>query len=136
MSDAIDDDLYERTRAFLEPGDVDLMGAIVHTTLTSDEELELHELQVTLNDVVAAHAGKGEAYIYAGNDDTQFASNQYQGRTLDGDEFVWEAQHLLRSGTFDVVIYYESTADQDAIVTEVEALDDVRRVTSVVLDEA
>jgi hypothetical protein len=136
MSDAVDDDLYERTKAFLEPGDIDLMGAIVHTALTSADELELHELQVELNDIVAAHADTGEAYIYAGNDDTGFASNQYQGLTLDGDEFVWEAQHLLRAGTFDVVIYYEASADQEAIVEDVEALEDVRAVTSVVLDEA
>jgi hypothetical protein len=134
MSDAIDDDLYERTQALLEPGDIELAGAIVHTTLTSSEELELHELQVTLNDVVGRHADKGEPYVYAGNDDTSFSSNQYQGLTLDGDEFVWEAQHLLRDGTFDVVIYYEATADQDALVAEMEALDDVRAVRSVVLD--
>lgn len=134
MSDAIDDDLYQRTRALLEPGEIDLSGVIVHTTLTSAEELDLHELQVALNDLVAEHAGKGEAYIYAGNDDTSFSSNQYQGLTLEGDEFVWEAQHLLRQGTFDVVLYYESTADQDAIVAAIEDRPEVRQVTSVVLE--
>jgi hypothetical protein len=134
MSDAIDDDLYERTRALLEPGDIELAGAIVHTALTSAEELELHELQVTLNEIVEEHADKGESYVYAGNDDTSFSSNQYQGLTLDGDEFVWEAQHLLRDGTFDVVIYYEATVDQDALVADVEELDEVRTVRSVVLD--
>jgi len=134
MSDAIDDDLYERTRALLEPGDIELAGAIVHTTLTSAEELELHELQVTLNELVERHADKGEAYVYAGNDDTGFSSNQYQGLTLEDDEFVWEAQHLLRDGTFDVVIYYEATLDQDALVADIEGLDEVRTVRSVVLD--
>lgn len=122
MSDVIDEDLYRRTKALLEPGDIELVGAIVHTDLTGRDDLEMHELTVELNDIIAEHAGKGETYIYAGNDNTDFSSNQFQGLTLDDEEFVWECQQLLREGTFDIVFYYEATADQDAIVEAVEAL--------------
>ncbi|WP_101294583.1 DUF5778 family protein [Halegenticoccus soli] len=129
MSDVLDEDLYQRTKAFLEPGEIELAGVIVHTDLTSDEDLEMHELTVELNDVIAAHAGKGEAYIYAGNDDSRFASNQFQGLTLEDDEFVWECQQLLREGTFDLVFYYEADTDQEAIVEEIEGMG--HRVTPV-----
>ncbi|WP_129113108.1 DUF5778 family protein [Halegenticoccus tardaugens] len=122
MSDVLDEDLYQRTKAFLEPGDIDLAGVIVHTDLTGTEDLEMHELTVELNDVIAEHADKGESYIYAGNDDPNFASNQFQGLTLEGDEFVWECQQLLREGTFDLVFYYEATADQAAIVEAIEGM--------------
>jgi hypothetical protein len=131
MTDVYDEDLYRRTEALLEPGEIELVGLIVHTDLTGDEDLEMQELTVDLNDVIADHAGKGEAYIYAGNDDTNFASNQFQGLTLDDDEFVWECQQLLREGTFDLVFYYEADADQAAIVEAVESLDRVERVSSV-----
>ena len=122
MTDALDNDLYERTKALLEPGDIELEGVIVHTDLGSQDDLEMHELTVELNDVIAEHAGKGETYIYAGNDDTDFASNQFQGRTLEDEEFVWECQQLLRQGTFDIVFYFEATADTEAIAADVEAL--------------
>ncbi|MFB6121853.1 MAG: DUF5778 family protein [Haloferacaceae archaeon] len=122
MSDAVDDDLYERTKALLEPGDIDLNGLIVHTDLEGSEDLEMHELTVDLNEVIAAHAGKGETYIYAGNDDPDFSSNQFQGLTLDGDEFVWECQQLLRAGTFDLVFYYEADVDQAALAADVRDL--------------
>ncbi|MFC4357309.1 DUF5778 family protein [Halobium salinum] len=132
MSDTLDDDLYRRTKALLEPGDIQLNGLIVHTDLGSDEDLEMHELTVELNDAIAEHAGKGETYIYAGNDDTNFASNQFHGLTLEDDEFVWECQQLLREGTFDIVFYYEADADQDALVADVEERG--YRVTSVLGD--
>ena len=133
MSDVIDRDLYERTKALLEPGEKDLNGIIVHTELGGDEDLEMQELTVRLNDVIAEHAGKGETYIYAGNDDTDFASNQFHGLTLADDEFVWECQQLLRGGTFDLVFYYGADADQDAIVRDVEAVEEYDLcVTSVV----
>jgi hypothetical protein len=134
MTDAVDDDLYRRTKALLEPGDIDLAGVVVHTSLTGAEDLEMHELTVAINDVIADHAGKGESYIYAGNDDTDFSSNQFQGRSLDDDEFVWECQQLLRDGTFDLVFYYEASADHEAICEAIEALDDVERATGVTLD--
>ncbi|WP_423750795.1 DUF5778 family protein [Salinirarus marinus] len=119
MSDAVNDDLYERTKALLQPGEIDLNGIIVHTDLESSDDLEMHELTVDLNEVIAAHAGKGETYIYAGNDDPDFSSNQFQGLTLDDDEFVWECQQLLREGTFDLVFYYEADVDQAPLVDAV-----------------
>ncbi|QLG61358.1 DUF5778 family protein [Halorarum salinum] len=122
MTDALDRDLYERTKALLEPGDIELEGVIVHTDLGSEDDLEMHELTVDLNEVIAEHAGKGETYIYAGNDDTDFASNQFQGLTLEDEEFVWECQQLLREGTFDIVFYFEATADAEAIAAGVEDL--------------
>ncbi|GAB3324504.1 hypothetical protein EI982_15155 [Haloplanus rallus] len=133
MSDVVDDDLYRRTKALLEPGDIELAGAIVHTDLTGQEDLEMHELTVELNEVIAAHAGKGETYIYAGNDDTDFSSNQFQGLTVEDDAFVWECQQLLRNGTFDIVFYYEADVDQEALVADVR--DRGYEVTSVVLED-
>ena len=134
MTDAVDDDLYRRTQALLEPGDIDLAGAIVHTGLGGDEDLEMQELTVAINDAIAEHSGKGESYIHAGNDDPDFSSNQFQGRSLDDDEFVWECQQLLRDGSFDLVFYYEATADHEGICAAIEALDGVERVTGVTLD--
>ncbi|WP_411964321.1 DUF5778 family protein [Haloferax sp. YSMS24] len=131
MSETIDDDLYHRTLALLEPGDIELVGAIVHTDLGSREDLEMQEMTVTINDIIADHAGKGDTWIYAGNDDTDFSSNQFQGLSTDDDEFVWECQQLVRDGTFDLVFYYEATADHDAIVAALESLDRVERVTPV-----
>jgi len=135
MSDGavLDADLYRRTKALLEPGDIDLAGAIVHTDLSGQEDLEMQELTVELNEVIADHAGKGEAYIHAGNDDPDFSSNQFQGRTLDDDAFVWECQQLLRNGTFDIVFYYEADLDQEALVEAIR--DRGYEVTSVVLDD-
>jgi hypothetical protein len=131
MSETVDSDLYTRTKALLEPGDIELVGCIVHTTLGGQEDLEMHELTVAANDVIADHAGKGEAYIEAGNDDTSFSSNQFQGLTLEDEEFVWECQQLLRDGSFDLVFYYEAGVDQAALAADLAALDDVDRVTQV-----
>ena len=131
MSETLDSDLYERTKALLEPGDIDLVGCIVHTTLSGREDLEMHELTVAANDVIAEHAGAGETYIEAGNDDTDFASNQFQGLTLDDESFVWECQQLLREGSFDVVFYYEVGVDQSALADALAGLEDVDRVTPV-----
>ena len=131
MSETLDSDLYERTKALLEPGDIDLVGCIVHTTLSGREDLEMHELTVAANDVIAQHAEAGETYIEAGNDDTDFASNQFQGLTLDDESFVWECQQLLREGTFDVVFYYEAGVDQSALTDTLAELEDVDRVTPV-----
>mgnify|MGYP000380356828 FL=1 len=131
MSETVDADLYTRTKALLEPGDIELAGCIVHTTLGGEEDLEMHELTVAINEVIADHAGKGEAYIEAGNDDTNFSSNQFQGLTLDDEEFVWECQQLLRDGTFDLVFYYEANVDQGALTDDLADLEDVDRVTQV-----
>jgi hypothetical protein len=121
MSDVLEDDLYERTKALLEPGDIELVGLVIHTEFSSEEDLEMHELTVDCNEIIADHTDKGESYIYAGNDDPEFASNQFHGRTLDDDEFVWECQQLLRDGRFHLVFYYEATADHEGII---EALED------------
>ncbi len=131
MSETLDADLYERTKALLEPGEIELLGCILHTTLSGEEDLEMHDLTVAANDVIAEHAGTGEAYIEAGNDDTDFSSNQFQGRTLADEEFVWECQQLLREGTFDLVFYYEADVDQDALTDDLAELDGVDRVTQV-----
>ncbi|WP_049984974.1 DUF5778 family protein [Halobellus rufus] len=131
MSETIDDDLYQRTLALIEPGEIELVGAIVHTDLGGQEDLEMHELTVEINDVLTAHAEKGETYIYAGNDTDEFASNQFQGLTLEDESFVWECQQLLREGTFDLVFYYEAGPEQAALVDELEALDHIDRVTPV-----
>jgi len=122
MNDVLDNDLYQRTKALLEPGEIELLGLIVHTDLTGQQDLEMHELTVELNEIIADHADKGETYIYAGNDDTDFSSNQFQGLTVDDEAFVWECQQLLREGTFDLVFYYEATADHEAIAAAVEEL--------------
>jgi len=131
MSETVDADLYTRTKALLEPGDIELAGCIVHTTLGGQEDLEMHELTVAINEVIADRAGKGEAYIEAGNDDTNFSSNQFQGLTLDDEAFVWECQQLLRDGTFDLVFYYEANVDQEALAGDLVDLDGVDRVTQV-----
>ncbi|MDB2224048.1 hypothetical protein DJ83_09030 [Halorubrum ezzemoulense] len=131
MSETVDSDLYTRAKALLEPGDIELVGCIVHTNLEGEEDLEMHELTVAANEVIAEHAGKGETYIEAGNDDTDFSSNQFQGLTLDDEAFVWECQQLLRDGTFDIVFYYEATVDQEALAGDLVELDGVDRVTQV-----
>ncbi|ERH00310.1 MAG: hypothetical protein J07HN6_01928 [Halonotius sp. J07HN6] len=120
MSDVLEDDLYERTKALLEPGDIELVGLVIHTEFSSEEDLEMHELTVDCNEIIADHTDKGESYIYAGNDDPEFASNQFHGRTLDDDEFVWECQQLLRDGRFHLVFYYEATADHEGIIKALE----------------
>jgi hypothetical protein len=124
MGDAVEADLVRRTRALLAPGDIRLNGVIVHTDLTSDDEPRLHQATLDVGEVISEAAGvdPGDTYVYSGNDDEEFGINQHQGLTLDGDEFVWECQQLLRDGTHDVVFYYEADADQDAIVAGVEAL--------------
>jgi len=131
MADAVDDDLYERAKRLLEPGDIELVGCIVHTSLGGEEDLEMHELTVAINDVIAEHADKGESYIYAGNDTDEFASNQFQGKTITDDAFVWECQQLLRASTFDLVFYYEAGVEQQALVEELESLAHVDGVTVV-----
>jgi len=115
----IDEDLYERTRALLEPGDIELVGAVVHTDLDGDEEPTLHRATLEIGEIIAEHADCGDTYVYSGNDDEQFGMNQHQGLTIEGDEFVWECQQLLRDGTYDVVFYYGADADQEAILADV-----------------
>ena len=121
-ADAIDDDLYRRTKQLLEPGEIKLNGAIVHTDLGSDEDIEMTQATIDVGEVIASRATDEDTYVYSGSNDTDFASNQHQGLTLSGDEFVWECQQLLREGTFDLVFYYEASADHEAILDEIRDL--------------
>ncbi|WP_436932401.1 DUF5778 family protein [Halosimplex halobium] len=117
-ADAVDTDLYQRAQALLEPGEIELVGVIVHTDLSGDQEPTLHEDTLEIGNYIAEYSGiePTDTYVYSGNDDAEFGVNQHQGLTLEGDEFVWECQQLLREGTFDVVFYYEADVDQDGLV--------------------
>jgi len=114
----LDPDLYQRTRALLEPGEIELAGLIVHTDLDDADEALLHETTIEIGDVIAEYAGHdpGDTYVYSGNDDPDFGLNQHQGLTIDGDEFVWECQQLLRDGEYRIVFYYEAALDQEGLV--------------------
>jgi hypothetical protein len=114
--DAATEDLERRTRALLEPGDIDLQGLIVDTDL--EDDVDMMETTLEVANVIATAAGHdpGDVYVHSGNDDPEFASNLHQGLTIAEDEFVWECQQLRREGTFDVVFYYEAAADQDHIL--------------------
>jgi hypothetical protein len=114
----LDPDLYQRTRALLEPGDIELAGMIVHTDLDGDNEPELHETTLEIGNYIAEHAGidPGDTYVYSGNDDPEFGLNQHQGLTLEGDEFVWECQQLIREGRFRIVFYYEADVEQATLL--------------------
>ena len=124
MADVIDKDLYQRTKALLEPGEIELNGAIVHTEYDGQEDVKMMQATIDVGDIVAEHAGYDprDCYVYSGNDDPQFSSNQHQGLTLEDEEFVWECQQLLREGAFHIVIYYEASADHEAILEDVRDL--------------
>jgi hypothetical protein len=124
MTEILDDELYRRTKALLEPGDVELNGVIVHTEYDGQADVQMMQSTLDVADVIAEHSGHdpNDVYVESGNDDTDFSSNQHQGLTIDDEEFVWECQQLLREGTFDIVIYYLADADHDAIIEDVEAL--------------
>lgn len=118
---AADETFYADVAALLQPGAIRLHGAVIHTGLGSAEKSQLHELTLTVGDIVATHVhgDPSGTYVYSGNDDPEFGLNQHQGLTLDGDEFLWECQQVLRNGSFDVVIYWEATDDLAGIVTEI-----------------
>ena len=118
MSETLDDELRRRTEALLEPGEIELQGLIVHTEYDSSEESMLHRTTIEIGETIAAHADCGDTYVYSGTDDPDFGLNQHQGLTIENDEFVWECQQLLREGTYDVVFYYEASADHEGIVDE------------------
>ena len=122
--DALDDDLYQRTKQLLEPGEIQLNGAVVHTEYDGSEEIEMMQATIDVGERIAEGYGMDptDTFVYSGSDDPQFASNQHQGLTLDGEEFVWECQQLLREGSFDLVFYYEASADHEAILDAVENL--------------
>jgi hypothetical protein len=116
------DDLRQRTWKLLQPGDIDLDGVVVHTEFDGSQEPEMHEATVEVGETIAEHAGHDprETFVYSGTEDPEFASNQHQGLTLEDESFVWECQHLFRNGSFDLVFYFEASADTAAL------LDDLR----------
>ena len=122
MNDAIDADLRRRTWELLQPGDIELDGLVVHTEFDGSEETRMHQMTVEIGDYIAEYAGLDptETFVYSGTDDSEFASNQHQGLTLDGEDFVWECQQLLREGSFDVVFYFEASADGEGLLAAVE----------------
>ena len=119
MSDVIDEELYRRTERLLEPGEIALDGLIVHTDIEGEDDIAMQEATVEINEVIATHAGEaGNVYVYSGNDSSEFASNQHQGRTLEENEFVWECQQLLRDGSFDIVFYFEADVPLDDLLAD------------------
>ena len=122
MSESIDEELYRRAAALLEPGEIELNGVVVHTEFSSAEESLLHRATIEIGETIASHAADADdVYVYSGTEDPEFGLNQHQGLTIEGDEFVWECQQLLREGTYDVVFYYEANGDHDAIVEDLRA---------------
>ncbi len=121
--DALDDDLYRRTKQLLEPGEIQLNGAVVHTEYDNSAEIEMMQATIAVGELIAEGYGMDstDTFVYSGSDDSQFSSNQHQGLTLDDEEFVWECQQLLRNGSFDLVFYYEASADHEAILDAIEA---------------
>ena len=120
-ADALDADLRRRIWQLLQPGEIALDGLVVHTDFGGDEETQMHQATLEVGDLIATHAGHDpdDTYVYSGNDDPEFASNQHQGLTLQDDAFVWECQQLLRDGSFDVVLYFEADADTRALLESV-----------------
>ena len=117
MTDAAAESLQRRTWRLLQPGEVELNGAIVHTDLSGQEDIEMHQATVEVGEIIDDHAvPDADTFVYSGVDDEEFASNQHQGLTVEGGEFVWECQQLLRDGSFDLVFYYEAAADHSAIL--------------------
>ena len=122
--DALDEDLYQRTKQLLEPGEIQLNGAVVHTEYDNSEEIEMMQATIDVGELIAEGYGMDptDTFVYSGSDDPQFSSNQHQGLTLDDETFVWECQQLLREGSFDLVFYYEASADHEAILDAIEGL--------------
>ena len=123
MSDDLDEDLYQRTKQLLEPGEIQLNGAVVHTEYDGSDEIAMMQATIDVGERIAEGYGMDptDTFVYSGSDDPQFSSNQHQGLTLDDEAFVWECQQLLRNGSFDLVFYYEASADHEAILDAIEA---------------
>ncbi|MFB6133291.1 MAG: DUF5778 family protein [Halanaeroarchaeum sp.] len=117
-----DDELYEEAVALLEPGDVTLHGAVVHTDIPQSEEPAMNDATRRIGDAIAGAVSEDDVYVYAGEDDPRFGAGQFQGRRLTDDEFVWECQQLLRDGHFDLVFYWKATADHEAVVDAIADL--------------
>jgi len=122
MDDTVEENLRRQTEALLEPGDIELVGAIVQTGYGPDDEVAMHRATVELGGIIADHVGVGDDwYVHSGNDDPEFASSQHQGLTLPADDFVWECQQLLVDGTFVLVFYYEAGVNQDDLLEAIHS---------------
>ena len=121
MSEILDADLRRRTWELLQPGEIALDGLVVHTAFDGSQETAMHQATVEIGDLIAEHAGyePGETFVYSGTDDSEFASNQHQGLTLDDESFVWECQQLLRDGSFDLVFYFEADTELVPLLADV-----------------
>lgn len=120
MTEADDEALVREVTALLVPGEIELAGVVVHTDYGRDEEVAVYDATAAIGEIVAERAGASEWYVYSGNDEQAFASNQHQGLGLADDGFVWECQHIVRDGTFDIVVYYEADVDQDRLLADLE----------------
>ena len=124
MADILDAELRRRTWKLLQPGEIELDGLVVQTEFDGSQEPEMHQATVEVGELIAEYAGyePRDTFVYSGTDDSEFASNQHQGLTLEDESFVWECQQLLRDGSFDIVFYFEADADSvgllDAVRTE------------------
>jgi len=92
--DTVEKDLYQRTKALLEPGDIEVERRHRPHRLRRPGG---HRDDGSLAGSGRRHRGaRGhdpkDVYVYSGNNDPDFSSNQHQGKTIDGDEFVWECQ--------------------------------------------
>lgn len=116
MTDAADVELYEEAVALLQPGEITLHGAVVHTAIPGSEEPDMNEATRQIGEAIASVVAEEATYVYAGEDDPRFAAGQFQGRRLSDDEFVWECQQLLRDGRFDLVFYWGATDDHDEVI--------------------
>ncbi|QDX40652.1 DUF5778 family protein [Salarchaeum sp. JOR-1] len=135
MSETLNADLYRRAVELLKPGDIELHGAVVHTSLDGEEESMMHQLTLDAGDAIAEHVTDEDTYVYSGNDSDEFGVNQHHGRTIDGDEFVWECQQLMREGTYDVVLYWEATDDHNAVLADLREVANADEVVGVTEDE-
>jgi len=135
MTDTVNADLYRRAVELLQPGDVELHGAVIHTSLDGEEESVMHQLTLDAGDVIADHVTGKDTYVYSGNDDDRFGVNQHHGLTIDDDEFVWECQQLMRDGTYDVVIYWEATDDHEDILADLRDVANADEVVGVTEDD-
>ena len=56
MSDTLDDDLYRRTKQLLEPGEIELNGAVVHTGIESQDDIAMTQATIDVGETIAEHA--------------------------------------------------------------------------------
>lgn len=118
MAEILDAELRRRTWKLLQPGDIELDGLVLQTEFDGSQEPEMHQATVEVGELIAEYAGyePTDTFVYSGTDDSDFASNQHQGLTLEDESFVWECQQLLRNGSFDVVYYFEASTDTEGLL--------------------